>query len=146
MEFGYQQLYSNGLNSTSQIRRSADFVYQRGGTYEVVLTGTTLETTMELVVDLYSNDQKVGTMALVPFDTQLSGSTYTYKFNIRPYQYLSNYVNTEHYQYYWLNDWDSTSLDINVNEQYSNGITANFKYGYILKCPWPSLGQKNKKF
>ena len=130
MAFGYQQLYANGLNSTSQIRRSADFVYQRGGTYEVVLTGTTLETTMELVVDLYSNSEKVGTMALVPFDTQLSGSTYTYKFNIRPYQYLSNYVNTEHYQYYWLNDWATTSKDINVNELYSNGITANFKYGY----------------
>ena len=130
MAFGYQELYSNGLNSNSQIRRSADFVYQRGGTYEVVLTGTTLETTMELVVDMYANDEKVGTMALVPFDTSLSGETYYYKFNIRPYQYLSNYINTEHYQYYWLNDFESTSLDINVNEQYTNGIKANIKYGY----------------
>ena len=50
MSFGYPQLYANGLNSNSQIRRSVDFVYQRGGTYEVVLTGTTLEPSVELVV------------------------------------------------------------------------------------------------
>jgi len=41
MSFGYAQIYDNGLNNTSQIRRSADFVYQRGGTYQVALTGTT---------------------------------------------------------------------------------------------------------
>jgi hypothetical protein len=130
MAFGYQQLYANGLNSTSQIRRSADFVYQRGGTYEVVLTGTTLETTMQLVVDLYSNDEQVGTMALVPYDTSLSGSTYYYKFNIRPYNYLSNYIKTEHYQYYWLEDFDSTTQDINVEAAYPNSVKANFTYRY----------------
>jgi hypothetical protein len=130
MAYGYQTLYSNGLNSNSQIRRSADFVYQRGGTYEVVLTGTTLETSVELVVDLYGSDTKVGTMALVPYDTSLSGSTYYYKFNIRPYQYMQNYVNSEHYQYYWLDDFDATSQTINVDAPYSNGVKANFKYGY----------------
>jgi hypothetical protein len=130
MAFGYPQLYANGLNSNSQIRRSVDFIYQRGGTYEVVLTGTTLETSIELYVNLFSDDEKVGNMALVPFDTSLSGATYYYKFNIRPYQYLSNYVNTEHYQYYWLNDWDTTTQEINVEAPYPNGIKANFKYGY----------------
>jgi hypothetical protein len=130
MAFGYPQLYANGLNSTSQIRRSVDFVYQRGGSYEVVLTGTTFETTMQLVIDLYANDNKVGNMAIVPYETSLSGSTFYYKFNIRPYSYLSNYVNTEHYQYYWLNNFDATTLDINVNAPYSNGVKANFVYGY----------------
>jgi hypothetical protein len=130
MSFGYPQLYANGLNCTSQIRRSVDFVYQRGATYEVVLTGSTLETSMQLVVDMYANDNKVGTMSLVPYNTSLSGGTYYYKFNIRPYNYLMNYVNTEHYQYYWLNDFDSTTLDINVNASYPNNIKANFKYGY----------------
>jgi hypothetical protein len=130
MSFGYPQLYANGLNSTSQIRRSVDFVYQRGGTYEVILTGTTLETTLQLVVDMYANDNKVGNMALVPYSTTLSGATYYYKFNIRPYNYLMNYVNTEHYQYYWLNDYTTTSIDININAPYPNGIKANLKYGY----------------
>jgi hypothetical protein len=41
MGFGYTQLYANGLNSNTQLRRSADMIYQRGGTYEVVLTGDT---------------------------------------------------------------------------------------------------------
>ena len=130
MSFGYPQLYANGLNSNSQIRRSVDFVYQRGGSYEVVLTGSTLETSIELFVNLFSDDEKVGNMALVPFDTSLSGATYYYKFNIRPYQYLSNYVNTEHYQYYWLNDWDTTTQEINVEAPYPNGIKANFTYKY----------------
>jgi len=130
MAFGYPQLYANGLNSTSQIRRSADFVYQRGGQYEVVLTGDTLQSTMELVADLYSDGVKVGTMSVVPYNTQLSGSTYYYYFYIRPYNYLMNYINTEHYQYYWLNDWETTSNDINVNAKYNNGIKFNFKYGY----------------
>lgn len=130
MSFGYIQLYGNGLNSNSQIRRSADFIYQRGGTYEVTLTGSTLEDSMQLVVDLFANDNKVGNMAIIPYETYLSGATYYYKFNIRPYNYLSNYVNTEHYQHYWLNDFDTTTLDINVNAPYPNGIKANIKYGY----------------
>lgn len=130
MSFGYQSLYANGLNSTSQIRRSSDFVYQRGATYEVVLTGSTLQTTMELVVNMYSNDNLVGTLALVPYDTSLSGGTYYYKFNIRPYDYLKNYIETEHYDYYWLNDFDATSKQINIDTNYPNSIKANFKYGY----------------
>jgi hypothetical protein len=130
MAFGYPQLYGNGLNNTSQIRRSVDFIYQRGATYNILLTGSTLEDSMELVVDLYSDDLTVGTMALVPYDIQLSGSTYYYYFGLRPYNYLQNYINTEHYQYYWADDFDATTLDINVNAPYSNGIKANFKYGY----------------
>jgi len=130
MAFGYANLYSNNLNSNSQIRRSVDFVYQRGGSYEVVLTGTTYETSMQLSVDLYGNDELVGNMLLVPFDTSLSGATYYYKFNIRPYQYMSNYVQTEHYQYYWLNDFDATTQLINVTAPYPNGVKTNVKYKY----------------
>jgi hypothetical protein len=130
MSFGYPQLYGNGLNSTSQIRRSVDFIYQRGGEYEIVLTGSTLEPTMQMIVDLYSDDERVGNFSLVPYDTSLSGSTYYYKFNLRPYSYLMNYVNAQHYEYYWLNDWDTTSQTINIDNKYKNGIKANFKYGY----------------
>jgi hypothetical protein len=130
MAFGYAQLYGNGLNNTSQIRRAVDFVYQRGATYNITLTGTTYEDSMQLVVDLYSDTNKVGTMSLVPYETSLSGSTYYYQFGLRPYQYLQNYIETEHYQYYWDGDWDTTTLDINVNAPYPNGIKANFKYGY----------------
>lgn len=130
MSFGYIQLYANGLNSNSQIRRSSDFVYQRGGSYEVVMTGSTLEPSMQLSVDLYSDDNLVGNMLLVPYDISYSGSSYYYKFNVRPYQYLSNYVNSEHYQYYWLNDFDTTTKEINVEAKYPNGIRANVKYGW----------------
>jgi hypothetical protein len=130
MSFGYVQLYSNGLNSTSQIRRSADMVYQRGGTYEVVLTGTTNESSMELSVGLYANDTIVGKMILVPFNISQSGSTYYYNFNVRPYNYFQNYINTEHYQYYWGDDFDTTTNDINVNAAYPNTAKINVKYGY----------------
>ena len=130
MSFGYAQLYSNGLNNTSQIRRSSDFVYQRGGTYQVTLTGTTYIPSMELVVNLYSNDNKVGQMSLVPSNTSHTGSTYYYNFNVRPYNYLQNYVESEHYQYYWLDDFDATNNVININNSYPNGIKANFEYGY----------------
>ena len=90
MTFGYQKLYNNFLNSNTQLRRSTDMVYQRGGTYEVVLTGDTYVSSMTLNVDLYSNDEKVGRMNVVPYNISQSGATYTYKFNIRPYTYLSN--------------------------------------------------------
>ena len=127
--FGYQVLYPNGLNSNSQLRRSTDMVYQRGGTYEVVLTGDTYFSSMELDVDLYCNDIKVGRMALVPYQIT-SGDTYSYKFNIRPYTYLSNYIQSQHYQFYWLNDWYSTTQQINLNNPYPNIAKVNFKYGY----------------
>jgi len=130
MSFGYPQLYANGLNSNTQIRRSTDMVYQRGGTYEVVLTGSTYQSSMQLDVDLFSDDEKVGSMSLVPYDITQSGLTYTYRFNIRPYEYLSNYIQSEHYQYYWLNDWYTTNQDININNEYPNSIKVNFKYGY----------------
>jgi hypothetical protein len=130
--FGYPSLYGNGLNSNTQLRRSTDMVYQRGGTYEVVLTGDTYESSMQLSVDLYSDDSKVGNMLLVPYEITQSGSTYTYRFNIRPYSYLSNYLQTEHYQYYWLNDWYSSTEQINWNNPYPNIIKVNFKYGYTF--------------
>ena len=128
--FGYPALYANGLNSNTQLRRSADMIYQRGGTYEVVLTGDTYVSSMELSVDLYSNDRKVGNMALVPYDVAQTGATYTYRFNIRPYSYLQNYIETEHYQNYWLNDWYETSQLINLNNPYPNITKANFAYRY----------------
>jgi hypothetical protein len=130
MSFGYQQLYANGLNSNTQLRRSVDMIYQRGATYEVVLTGTTYESSMQLVVDQYSNDNKVGTMSIVPYDVSQSGATYTYRFNIRPYDYMSNFIKSQHYTSYSLNDWYTTNQDININNTYPNSIKANFKYGY----------------
>jgi hypothetical protein len=130
MAFGYPSLYSNGLNSNTQIRRSTDMVYQRGGTYEIVLTGSTYESSMQMDVDLYGDGNKVGRMALVPYDISQSGATYTYRFNLRPYDYMSNYVQTQHYSYYWKNDWNSTNNTININNPYPNIIQANYKYGY----------------
>ena len=130
MAFGYPQIYANGLNNNSQLRRSTDMLYQRGATYEIVLTGNTYVPSMELNVDLYGNDQKVGRMALVPFDVQQSGSTFTYRFNLRPYSYMSNYVATQHYGYYWLNDWYTSNSVINLQNPYPNNVKANFKYGY----------------
>lgn len=130
MAFGYPIQYANGLNSSSQIRRSTDMIYQRGASYEVILTGSTYESSMELDVDLYSDDEKVGRLQLVPYDISQSGGTYTYKFNIRPYDYFSNYIKSEHYQYYYLNDWYSSNDKINLNNPYPNKIKTNLKYGY----------------
>jgi hypothetical protein len=130
MSFGYPQLYANGLNNNTQLRRSTDMVYQRGGTYEVVLTGNTYQTSMELDVDLFSDDEQVGRMSLVPYNVTQSGATFTYRFNIRPYEYLSNYVKSQHYNNYWLGDWQQTNEDININNPYPNIIKTNLKYGY----------------
>ena len=130
MSFGYPQLYANGLNSNSQLRRSSDMIYQRGDSYEIILTGNTLQTSLELDVDLYSDDVKVGRMALVPYSVTNDGTTYTYKFNLRPYSYMQNLLKTEHYQYFWLNDWFETSNQININNPYPNIIKANYKFGY----------------
>ena len=130
MAFGYASYYSNGLNSNTQLRRSTDMVYQRGGTYEIVLTGTTFESDMELDVDLFGNDSKVGRMQLVPYTVQLSGATYFYRFNLRPYNYMSNYVESQHFSYYWKNDWFNTNNTININNPYPNSVKANYKYGY----------------
>lgn len=128
--FGYPNLYANNLNSTSQIRRSTDMVYQRGGTYEIVLTGDTYESSIEMDVDLYANGDKVGRMSLVPYSTTQSGLTYTYKFNLRPYSYLSNYVQSQHYENYILNDFYNTTLNINYNNPYPNIVQANYKFGW----------------
>ena len=130
MAFGYQILYANGLNNNTQLRRSTDMVYQRGANYNIVLTGNTYESSMELDVDLYGDGTKVGRMQLVPFDVSYTGGTYYYNFNLRPYNYMSNYVQSEHFQYYWKNNWYNTNETININNQFPNIITANFKYGY----------------
>lgn len=105
-------------------------IYQRGGTYEVILTGDTYVSSIELDVDLYANDNKVGRMSLVPYSITETGSTYTYKFNLRPYDYISNYIQSQHYTYYWLNNWYSTTEQINWNNPYPNIVKSNYKYGY----------------
>lgn len=105
-------------------------IYQRGATYEVVLTGSTYEPSMELLIQLYADDTQVGNMSVVPYNVSQSGGTTTYKFNIRPYDYLSNFIKSQHYQYYYLNDWYDTNLSININNPYPNGIKANVKYKY----------------
>ena len=126
--FQYPSLYANGLNSNTQLRRSADMVYQRGGTYEIVLSGDTLQPSIELDVDLNIVDKnnfaiKVGRMALVPYsivNDDLYEQGFVYRFNLRPYDYMSNYVESEHFQYYWKNDWFQTTNTINLNKQYLN--------------------------
>jgi hypothetical protein len=131
MAFGYSSVQTGTtINSYSQIRRSADMIYQRGNTYNINLTGSTYVPSMEMVVDLYADDSKVGSMAVVPYNISQNGSVYSYNFNVRPYDYLSNYINTEHYRFYWLNDWEQTNNQININNPFPNNITANFKYGY----------------
>jgi hypothetical protein len=130
MNLGFAQLYSNGLNSTSQIRRSVDMLYQRGGTYEIILTGDTYIPSIELDIDMYSSDAIVGRMALVPYEFSQSGSTYFYKFNFRPYSYLASFAETQHYQYYWINNFDKSNEVINFNNPYPNVIKANFKYSW----------------
>ena len=115
MSFGYIQLYSNGINSNSQLRRSTDLIYQRGATYQVILTGTSFQQSMELDVDIYKDDAVIGRMTVVPSNVSISGSTYIYTFSVRPYSYVQNYVSGEHYQYYWLHDWHNTTEQINWN-------------------------------
>lgn len=134
--FGYKQLYSNGLNSFSQVRRSTDMIYQRGATYQVTLTGDTYVSSMELDVNMFvatgtSSTQLVGKMTLVPYNISATGSSYfEYNFNVRPYDYLSNFVESEHYQYYWLNDWVSTYTQLNFINPYRNIIQASYRYAY----------------
>lgn len=127
--YGYASLYANGLNNNTQLRRATDMVYQRGANYNIVLTGTSYESSMELDVDLYSDGSKVGRMQLVPYNVVTGGTNYYY-FNLRPYDYLSNFVESQHMQYYWLDNWNDTNNTININNQYPNIITANFKYGW----------------
>ena len=139
---GYPSIYStnpsvtgNGINSLSQIRRSADMVYQRGGTYEVIVGTNTSIPSMELNVEMYANDEQVGVMSIVPYEITAPGSggydyLYYYKFNIRPYNYMSNYIQSQHYKYYWKNDWTQTNYDINYINPYPNAIKANYKFGY----------------
>lgn len=139
---GYPSIYSpipanqgNGINSLTQIRRSADMVYQRGGTYEVIVGSNTLIPSMELTIDMFANDELVGNMSIVPYDISVQGPggydyKYYYKFNVRPYNYMSNYIKSQHYKYYWKDDWTATNYDINYTNPYPNSIKANYKYGF----------------
>lgn len=129
MSFGYQSLYANGVNSNTQLRRAVDMVYQRGGTYGVVLTGSTYEASMQLNVQIYVEDTLVGTQQIVPYDITDSG-VYYYYFNIRPYDYVQNFIESAHYGFYWLNDWTSTNNQINLNNPYPNSVKVNYRYGY----------------
>ena len=129
MSFGYP-VNSGGQNNTSQIRRSVDMIYQRGATYDVWLTGTTYEDSMELVVDMYNKDVKVGQMSIVPYDVSLSGSTYYYKFGIRPYDYMSNYIESEHFTSYRSIGFVGFNNQNNISRPYKNITKANYKYGY----------------
>jgi len=73
MSFGYPTQYANGLNSSSQLRRSTDMIYQRGGEYEVILTGTTYSASLELQVQLFADDRQVGAMSgMTTYQTMLS--------------------------------------------------------------------------
>lgn len=130
MALGYLTQFPNGLNSNSQIRRSTDMAYQRGATFEVVLTGDTYIPTIELDVDLYVSDEKVGRLSVVPYSMTENNGVFTYKFNVRPYDYLSNFLKTQHHTYLWLYDWDRSNTDININNPYKNIIQWNMRYGY----------------
>jgi hypothetical protein len=133
MAFGYPSLYGNGLNSNTQIRRAVDMGYQRGATYEVVLTGDTYQSSMELVVDLYVDNTKEGRMSVVPYSIESLSSIseqWEYRFNIRPYEYLQNYLDAEHYKRYERMNWSQTNTTINEQPPYPNSINFNVKYGY----------------
>ena len=127
--FGYQSLYANGLNSNTQIRRSTDMAYQRGGTYSIILTGDTYYSSMEMDVDIYVDDVRKGRQQVVPNTIIQSGATYTYTFNVRVYDFVSNFLESEHVKYYLKNDWLNTSNLIN-NKDYNNIVEVNVKYGY----------------
>jgi hypothetical protein len=135
MIYEYQSLYANGLNNNTQLRRSTDMIYQRGGTYEVVLDTNEYHPSMELDVDIFVEGSKVGRFTITPYEIKQGEAisyltAYTYKFNIRPYDYISNYVQSEHYQFYWLNDWYKTTQQINLNNPYPNSVEAFFLYGW----------------
>ena len=127
--FGYQALYGNGLNSNSQIRRSTDMIYQRGGTYTIILEGDTYVSSMEMDVDIYVDGVRKGRQQVVPNSIEAGGPGYIYTFNVRVYDYVSNFLESEHVKYYLKNDWLNTSQLIN-NKDYNNIVEVNVKYGY----------------
>lgn len=129
MAFGYTTLYGNGLNSNTQIRRSTDMIYQRGGTYGIVLTGSTFVSSMELDVDIYVDGVRKGRQQVVPFDVSETSNVYTYSFNVRPYDFISNFVESEHVKYYLKNDWLNTFNEIN-DKEFNNIVEVDLKYGY----------------
>ncbi len=130
--FNYPQIYSNGLNSNTQIRRAVDMGYQRGATYSITLTGDTYVPSMELVVDQYVNYEKKGRMSVVPFEitSEDYSNVWTYKFNVRPYEFLQNFLEAEHYKNYTGMNWSQTNSQINVDNSYKNSFQFNCLYGY----------------
>ena len=131
MTFGYQSLYDNDLNNESQIRRAVDMAYQRGATYQLIVTGDTYCETLQLETYVYIDNEVIGKMILKPANITVTGYTYYYEFNIRPYDYVKNKIKSEHYTHYWLNDWYTTTTDININNIYSNNVTFNIRYRYF---------------
>ena len=134
MAFGYPNLYANGLNSNTQIRRSVDMAYQRGATYGIYLTGSTYEQSLEMVVDIYINGVKEGRMEVVPYSVENLPSPnetdVAYKFNVRPYDYIQNFIEAEHYGKYKGMNWAQTNEEINIDDTYPNSVQFNLKYGY----------------
>lgn len=134
MAFGYPNLYANGLNSNTQIRRSVDMAYQRGATYGIYLTGSTYEQSLEMVVDIYINGVKEGRMEVVPYSVENLPSPnetdVAYKFNVRPYDYIQNFIEAEHYGKYKGMNWAQTNEEINIDDIYPNSVQFNLKYGY----------------
>ena len=134
MAFGYPNLYANGLNSNTQIRRSVDMAYQRGATYGIYLTGTTYEQSLEMVVDIYVNGVKEGRMEVVPYSVENlpypNETEYAYRFNVRPYEFIQNFLEAEMYGKYKGMNWALTNEEININDIYPNSVEFNLKYGY----------------
>jgi hypothetical protein len=131
MNLIYTQYYPNGLNNPTQLRRSVDMVYQRGSNYGITLSGDTFNSSLQLNVDLIIKNEVVGRLNLVPYEVNnISNTQFIYKFNIRPYDYLSNFIQSEHYTSYWLNDWFESNKTINLENKYPNNISFQMKYGY----------------
>lgn len=128
--FGYVVQYPNGLNNNTQIKRSTDMIYQRGETFTINLQGDTYYPSMEMDVDIYINDVRTGRLQVVPNEVTQPSVNYIYKFNVRPYDFISNFVQSEHAKYYLINDWLNTNEELNVNVEFPNIVQVNLKYGY----------------
>jgi len=104
-------------------------IYQRGGTYTIVLESDTYVSSMEMDVDIYVDGVRKGRQQVVPNSIEAGGPGYVYTFNVRVYDYVSNFLESEHVKYYLKNDWLNTSNLIN-NKDYNNIVEVNVKYGY----------------
>lgn len=120
----------NGINTFSQLRRSTDMVYQRGESFDITLIGDEYLTSIFMDIDVYVNGERKTRISVVPFEVLLDNGDFIYKFEFRPYTIIQNYIESEHYQYYWLNDWFESNKDINNDLKYKNYANVNFKYGW----------------